>query len=269
MQSFTEDSRMTWGLFDADMLLHKTVASCEREIEWMPNVITTHILVSEAQQMFRELVVKLQRQAKASRITLCWTAESNFRLKVDSTYKGNRRGTLHRRKPVGYKAMRQWAEQEFPSECWYDLEGDDVLGILATRHPDEAVIWSGDKDLMQIPGAHLNDAGEIETVSQLQADAFFYRQILTGDTTDGYPGCPGCGKVSAAKLVPEEGFTEATAWRAVVKQFEKKHLGADYALRQARLARILRDSEYQLDELQLWTPPTIQYDQATTGAVKM
>ncbi len=259
---------MTWGLFDADMLLHKTVASCEREIEWMPNVITTHILVSEAQQMFREIVAKLQRQAKASRITLCWTAESNFRLKVDSTYKGNRRGTLHRRKPVGYKAMRQWAEQEFPSECWYDLEGDDVLGILATRHPDEAVIWSGDKDLMQIPGAHLNDAGEIETVSQLQADAFFYRQILTGDTTDGYPGCPGIGPKTAEKLISEKDFTETSAWRTVVEQYKKKGLGADYALTQARLARILRNTEYTFDELQLWTPLQIQSDQTTTPVTK-
>jgi hypothetical protein len=45
-------------------------------------------------------------------------------------------------------------------------------------------------------------------------------------------------------------------------------LSAEYALTQARLARILRDTEYTLNEIQLWTPPTIQYDPTTTRSTR-
>jgi DNA polymerase-1 len=258
---------MTWLLLDADMLLYQTVASCETEIEWMPDIITTHLPVKQAQSMFKTLVSQKEKQAKATRTTLCWTSEINFRKNVDSTYKGNRVNN-HRRKPVGYAATKMWAEEVFPSESWYSLEGDDVLGILATRNEDKTVIWSGDKDLQQIPGRHLDNDGNIYNISQLQADVYFYRQILTGDTTDGYPGCPGVGPKTAEKLISESDFSEASAWRTVVEQYKKKGLGADYALTQARLARILRNTEYTFNELQLWTPLQIQSDQTTTPMTK-
>jgi DNA polymerase-1 len=258
---------MTWLLLDADMLLYQTVASCETEIEWMPDIITTHLPVKQAQSMFKDLVAQKEKQAKATQTTLCWTSETNFRKKVDKTYKGNRVNN-HRRKPVGYAATRVWAEEAFPSECWCSLEGDDVLGILATRHQNETVIWSGDKDLQQIPGKHLDNDGNVYDISQLQADVYFYRQTLTGDTTDGYPGCPGIGPKTAEKLISEKDFTETSAWRTVVEQYKKKGLGANYALTQARLARILRNTEYTFDELQLWTPLQIQSDQTTTPVTK-
>ena len=258
---------MTWLLLDADMLLYQTVAACEVEIEWCPDIITTHLPVKEAQLMFNDLLDLKRRQAQSDRFTLCWTADQNFRKDIEESYKGNRAGN-HRRKPVGYLAIRRWAEQQFPSECWHRLVADDVLGILTTRHQDQVVMWSGDKDLKQIPGLHLDNEGKIYNISSLEADVFFYRQILTGDSTDGYPGCPGVGPKTAEKLIPSEGFTETSAWRTVIAQYKKKGFGADYALTQARLARILRDSEYTFDELQLWTPPTTQSTQVITPSTK-
>ncbi len=258
---------MTWLLLDADMLLYQTVAACEVEIEWCPDIITTHLPVKETQLMFNELLDIKRNQAQSDRFTLCWTADQNFRKDIEPSYKGNRAGN-HRRKPVGYLAIRRWAEQQFPSECWHRLEADDVLGILTTRHSDQVVMWSGDKDLKQIPGIHLDNDGNIFNVSQLEADVFFYRQALTGDSTDVYPCCPGVCPKTAEKLIPADDFSEASAWRTVVQQYAKKGLSVEYALNQARLARILRDTEYTFNEIQLWTPPTIQYSQATTPSMK-
>jgi DNA polymerase-1 len=249
------------------MLLYQTVASCEVEIEWCPDIITTHLPIKEAQLMFNDLLDTKKRQAQCERFTLCWTADQNFRKDIEATYKGNRAGN-HRRKPVGYLAIRRWAEQQFPSECWHRLEADDVLGILGTRFVDECVIWSGDKDLNQIPGFHLTNEGETTYILQNQADVYFYRQVLTGDSTDGYPGCPGVGPKTAEKLISYEGFDETTAWRTVTEQYKKKGLSATEALKQARLARILRDTEYTFDEIQLWTPPTIRSTPVTTPLTK-
>jgi len=260
---------MTWLIIDADMVLFKAACACEVEIEWMPDIITTHCPVREVMMLVDDVISIKKSQVKARDVTLCWTSPDNFRKKVDPTYKGNRRTTSHRIKPVGFKECRRRIQEKYPSEEWYKLEADDVIGILATRHPDKTpIIWSGDKDLNQIPGFHLNDEGDIDLITEEQADAFFYRQILCGDTVDNYPGCPGVGPKTAEKLIPIERFKSTSAWRAVIKQYEKKGLSEDYALKQARLARILRDTEYTFDDVDLWEPPILP-TLVTTATTKL
>tara|TARA_R100000742_G_C4253016_1_gene71153 strand:- start:47 stop:820 length:774 start_codon:yes stop_codon:yes gene_type:complete len=249
---------MTWLLIDADMELFTAVKACEAEIEWMPDVITTHTNIREVKFLVDTAINRKQLQVKADKVTLCWTAPDNFRKKVDPSYKMNRRATNHRLKPVGFKSARKLIEDSYDSECWTSLEADDVLGILSTRHPDKnPIIWSGDKDLKQIPGCHLDDNGNTYTISEDEADAFFYRQCLIGDAVDGYGGCPSIGPKTAEKLIPLERFNAASAWRTVVDTYRKKGLSGRQALTQARLARILRDTEYTFDQVELWTPLTL------------
>ena len=244
-------------LVDADMLLFTAVKLCEVEIEWMPDVITTHLPLREVSLLFDEMLDNKKKQSEADEEILCWTSPDNFRLEVDPTYKGNRRATNHRLKPVGFKEARRRMESKYNSECWYRLEADDVLGILQTRDlGKDTVIWSGDKDLNQIPGLHLDNDGTVKTINEPEADVFFYRQILIGDAVDGFGGCPSIGPKTAEKLIPLKDFTPASAWRTVVKNYKKKGLSEQQALVQARLARILRSTEYNYDDIDLWTPPT-------------
>jgi DNA polymerase-1 len=87
------------------------------------------------------------------------------------------------------------------------------------------------------------------------------KQTLTGDTSDGYPGCPGYGPVSAEKLLDnftalDGGFLLDEAWKAVVQQYIKKGQTEEDALVQAQLARILRSGDWDAEkkEVKLWTP---------------
>ena len=244
-------------LVDADMLLFTAVKLCEVEIELMPDVVTTHLPLREVSLLFDEMLDNKKKQSEADEEILCWTSPDNFRLEVDPTYKGNRRAPNHRLKPVGFKEARRRMESKYNSECWYRLEADDVLGILQTRDlGTDTVIWSGDKDLNQIPGLHLDNDGTVKTINEPEADVFFYRQILIGDAVDGFGGCPSIGPKTAEKLIPLKDFTPASAWRTVVNNYKKKGLSEQQALVQARLARILRSTEYNYDDIDLWTPPT-------------
>ena len=80
-------------------------------------------------------------------------------------------------------------------------------------------------------------------------------QTLTGDSTDGYSGCPGCGPKTAEKilapLVPDD------YWKAVVKAYSAAGLSEDEALVQARVARICWASDYDFKKkkVKLWNPP--------------
>jgi DNA polymerase-1 len=60
-------------------------------------------------------------------------------------------------------------------------------------------------------------------------------------------------------MLAEGGFNTEEAWKAVVRTFEAKGLTADDALVQARLARIVRDSDWDSEkmEVKLWTPTVL------------
>jgi DNA polymerase-1 len=104
-------------------------------------------------------------------------------------------------------------------------------------------------------------------VSEPRADYWHMYQTLTGDSTDGYPGCPGIGPVKAEKIleggyvVDDPGavktFNVNLAWGHVVAAYEKAGLSEAVALENARVARICRASDYSIKtkEVRLWTPP--------------
>ena len=237
-------------LIDADILLYKAASSVENEVEFEPDVWVMWTDVDEAVSAFDISVTNLIEQQAFAGTLLCFSDALNFRKNILPSYKGNRTS----RKPMAFKAIRERVMNE-----WRDsgivikpnLEADDCLGILATQNTD-FVIWSADKDLMQIPGKHLIN-GQIETVSQEDADLFFYRQVLTGDTVDNYKGCPGIGPVKADNML-----AKGKPWETIVAAYEKAGLTEDDALVQARVARILRDSDWNQDtqEVILWTPST-------------
>ena len=81
---------------------------------------------------------------------------------------------------------------------------------------------------------------------------WFYTQVLTGDSTDNYPGCPGIGPKKAADILNKE-----LSWTSVVNAYLKAGLTEEDALLQARMARILQASDWNSKQQEpiLWTPP--------------
>ena len=130
------------------------------------------------------------------------------------------------------------------------LEADDALGIYATANPGN-VICSPDKDMRQIPG-QLFDMKETMSVNEAEGAKWHLIQTLAGDQTDGYAGVPGIGVKRAVSLFEEKGYS----WKTVVQAFADKDLSEEVALENARLARILQCTDYDVTNQQpiLWTP---------------
>lgn len=195
-----------------------------------------------------------------SQTVLCITGPGNWRRDVLPSYKGHRK-----RKPPGYSKLQEWIQEESGYQTFLrdGLEADDCLGILATCNTIKGrkVIWSGDKDLMQIPGEHLvlGTKPEIVTVQERDGELLHVKQALTGDVTDGYTGLKGFGPVSVQKLLEKHKEDDLrTIWQAVQAAYEKKGHTRDDMLVQARVARILRSSDYDFKNKQviLWQPPS-------------
>jgi DNA polymerase I len=238
-------------LIDADIVAYRACASAEWETEWETDVWMIRCDHKEAMISFDDQIEYLVDAAHASSYSLCFSSPDNFRKALYPAYKANRAS----RKPVGYKHFVQniFSRNEGLIVTKPTLEADDCIGILATTPSQgrEMIIWSIDKDLMQIPGLHLIDGAVVETSSP-GTDMWFYTQVLTGDSTDNYPGCPGIGPKKAADILNKE-----LSWTSVVNAYLKAGLTEEDALLQARMARILQASDWNSKQQEpiLWTPP--------------
>jgi DNA polymerase-1 len=237
-------------LVDADMYLFQAAQAAEVETDWGNDHWTLHSDAGAVRRMFAETVDVFREALGGGKPILCFSdpTRRSFRHDLTETYKQARKKT---RKPLAYAAVRDQLAETYKTIIKPRLEADDVMGIVATRAPGKFIIVSGDKDMHSIPGL-LYRQGKLTEVSEWEANRFHMLQTLTGDVTDGYPGCPGIGPVKAEAIL----CANEPMWPCVVKAFKKAKLTEEDALLQARLARILRctDWDFEKSEVKLWTP---------------
>jgi 5'-3' exonuclease len=258
-----------FALIDADILAYQAAAVSETPIDWENGMWTLTAFEQEAINAFESTLKTILSKVEATQYVLAFSDSENWRKKILPSYKSNRSGV---RRPLLLKFLREYAQAKHMSVTMPTLEGDDVIGIYATYKSKlepvrDFIICSLDKDFKTIPGSHYNfGRDEFFEITEHQADYWHMVQTLTGDSTDGYTGCPGCGPKTAEKILKaalDEGTPWANPkqlreiyWQHVLKAYEKAGFGEEEALTQARVARILRAEDYDdiSKKVILWTP---------------
>lgn len=257
-------------LIDADFTLFQACSAVERESVFTNEagaaVHVLHAEKAEATNNFLRLVDGYMRDLKGNEAVLVFSGPNNFRKELWDGYKAHRKAT---RKPLCYWSIIAdlRADPKYPVLSEDCLEGDDYIGILATRPSSvDRVVVSDDKDMQTLPNVKLFRQGELITTTVESADEFWLYQTLMGDATDGYKGCPGIGAVAAKKVMEKPGDPWANVIAAYTDAYRKdkdpdkpKWLGMgpeDLALLNARLARILRHTDWdsKLRRPILWEP---------------
>ena len=252
-------------LADADILIYQAASKNQEGYKWDKEEGIESLYVAPLEDAIRTLdkdIAELLKATKTKECLMALSSSPNFRYSVLPSYKHNRKDV---QKPVHLQALREYLIATYPYKVKPQLEGDDVLGIMSTWKPNKYLVATIDKDLRQIPGKHYNwNTEEFFEVQEKDGDRWFFMQCLTGDPGDGYKGCPGIGKAKASKIlqeVDEDTSLWATdeewrvaVWRAIVKQYMLKGLHEEDALQQARVAIILRASDYDFknNKVKLW-----------------
>jgi DNA polymerase-1 len=249
---------MTTLLIDADVLLWRASAAVENVIDFGDGIIVNGAELPQAIDKLRSDIRGIVSNLQSNKMLMMLSdPRKNWRKELLPTYKSNRT----KGKPSLYWNLRNYLLEKYDCRWYRGLEADDVLGLYQTGKgiKGEKILVSIDKDMQGLPGRLFNpgkpDLG-IRTITVPQANYYHLFQTLTGDSTDGYTGCPGIGPKKAERAL--EGKTGIDAWKAVVEVYESKGLTERDALLQARVARILRDGEYdpELDRVIPWTPPS-------------
>jgi len=252
-----EHDTLNAALYDADELLYKVCRVCEQEtgvtgeLQVSSDVDSIHRMIEQEIQLCKERL-----QVDAVHFALS-DKDGYFRRDIYPPYKRNRKDV---RKPLGFWKTRDWLVQEFVTYDWELLEADDVMGILTTEYE---VIVSSDKDMKTVPGTFYSPYHDRRyTSSPEQADWYFLYQTLMGDSTDGFPGCPGIGAKKAERILNDIVRIPGTinpdefdsCWGSVVETYEKAKKRED-PVKQAICARILRPGEGGPKTIKLWEPP--------------
>tara|TARA_B100001057_G_scaffold170566_2_gene171363 strand:+ start:7849 stop:8580 length:732 start_codon:yes stop_codon:yes gene_type:complete len=238
-------------LIDADIYAYRSVSATEEEIDWGDDVWSLTTDIKAAKRIFREELRKISEACGSDNMLLCFSSRSNFRKDINPSYKSGRKKT---RKPLGYASLIAYLKEVLPSVEREGLEADDVLGILATQpeNKGKCIVVSDDKDLKTIPcKLYRPHADERLEISEQDADRWFYTQTLTGDSTDGYGGCPRIGAKRAETILGPR-----PVWSTVERAYLAQGMTRDDAIMQARMARILRWSDWNHTDHKpiLWEP---------------
>lgn len=167
-------------------------------------------------------ILKVFPDRKFHRIYL--TGSGNFRdtLGTIKIYKANRKDMV---KPEHLEATRDYLMKHWDAVMINGREADDAVGCAQVDK--SSCIVGIDKDLNQIPGYHYNYRKQhFYNVTKLQANTFFWYQMLTGDRVDNIPGIKGVGVVTAQKII-EECQGDLTRLQERVEALYRKQYGEE------------------------------------------
>src|SRR6056297_2737939 len=226
----------------------------ERELSYEDVEVVPCVEVGECEQAEGAIkfhVKSMLEEVGATRAELYISGNSdlNFRKQLYSQYKANRTAP----KPVHFDAIRQVLLKQLGAKAVEGIEPDDKVCMRAwdcIENGYNFVVISEDKDLLQIPGKHYTPSTKkMFEVGNVEADKYFYTQLLVGDTSDNIPGVPGIGKATAGKLLVS--CTKESEMYEVCKEtWLNKGRTIDDMHLSAKLLYLLR---HESDE---WIPPT-------------
>ena len=258
-------------LIDGDIIAYRVACRYEKEHFGLKVPIGSILdAYGEIDVFIKGLMDKLDGCCKKVYLT----GTSNFRKDVLSTYKMNRKKT---QKPLRLSQLKGYMESDHDAIYEDRLEADDLMGLESARidaeGSHEPVIATIDKDLKMCYHADVYfwNHQEITKLYKAEAIRFHMFQTLTGDSVDGYKGCPRIGKVKADKILDEAesffntykvddqlNFSKEIYWNHVIGAYEAQGLTEADALVQARCAYILHevtDYNFETKEVNLWTAP--------------
>ena len=230
-------------LVDGDIVCYRIASAIEVATEWENDMWTLHADAKLGKELLDNALRKYLKELNCKDIVVALSDKNNFRKKLFPEYKSHRKKV---RKPIIVKPLKEYIYKKYATYRLPDLEGDDTLGILATStYKDNCIILSSDKDMRTIPAFHhfIHD-NHTELVDEKTANYYFMFQTLTGDLSDGYSGCPSVGAIKAERVLYNSEKTLPSMWKAVVEEYKRNNLTEKDALLQARMARILRNQDY-------------------------
>jgi len=220
--------------------------------------------------VYASMLIRLHVDVHPERIAVIFdSGKPSFRSEMDAEYKANRNEA-----PDDLRLQMPHFRPLTEAFCWPTfsvdgVEADDVIATLVARARArgwDVVIFTGDKDLMQLVDEHVTciepmrgityDVAGVEKKFGVPPRLVGDFLALVGDTSDNIPGVSGVGPVTAAKLLTQYGSVDGIlAHVSELKGKMKERLSDPAELGNLELSRKLVtlrsdvDVPYELEDL--------------------
>lgn len=206
-------------LVDGNNILHRAYHA-------LPLLKTAEGRYTNAVYGFLRMLFKVLEQERPSHVAICFDkGKATFRHRKFDAYKAQR-------KPTDPELVEQFSLirevltlNGFLCLESEEYEADDIIGTLAVKaagEGEDAVIFSGDKDLLQVLGDHIIVVSGKKQLTDMvkTAETDFRAQYgiappqlidvkgLMGDASDNIPGVMGVGEKTALKLIGQYASVE-------------------------------------------------------------
>ncbi|QSV46252.1 DNA polymerase I [Geobacter benzoatilyticus] len=213
---------------------------------------------------FTQMLLKVIKDRRPGHIAVVFdVGRTTFRTDLYPDYKANRSAMPDDLVPQIAPIKDMVRAFNIPALELAGYEADDIIGTIARQCEErgmEAVVVTGDKDLMQIVTDRVtlldtmkdkvSGIPEVQERFGVGPEGVIDILGLAGDTSDNIPGVPGIGEKTAIKLIQEFGSLDALLERAGEvkgKTGEKLREFADQARLSRQLATIVRDVPMEFD----------------------
>lgn len=131
-----------------------------------------------------------------------------FRYNIYPEYKGNRK---YLEMPKYMNEIKDYLISKYHFVFNPSYEADDFVLSYKTKNKDvNCIIISPDKDILNLEGNHYNPrVAEFIHTNKEEAEKYFWRSMMVGDTADNIKGIKGIGPVAADKIISEVGLFDS------------------------------------------------------------
>lgn len=122
-----------------------------------------------------------------------------FRYDIYPEYKANRK---YYELPKYLNEIKEYLENTYNFISIRGYEADDLVYSTKANYKGQTIIISPDKDLLMLEGTHYNPKKNIfHYTSKEEAETYFWKSMMVGDSADNIKGIPGIGDKKAQVII--------------------------------------------------------------------
>lgn len=233
-------------IVDCESFIYRACVATQELREIEQGVYVQSYVVEKGIQYLKEQLDNMMIKTKAEDYIFVLGSSLNYRKIINPKYKSNRTSQPH---PM-FKILTQKVSEVFKTTYLPYLEADDTCRIIYEEDKFNNIIVSIDKDLRtffcRLYNPDKPDDG-IVNISVKNAQYNFFKQLIMGDSCDGYSGIKGFGEAKTKKwLLEKERTIDDVRDLYVDNEYTIKDFNTVY-----NMAKILGISEYNNGILKL------------------
>jgi len=196
------------NLIDADSIIY--ITAFDKKDSLKPKTL------QECKDLVDSLIFNMLSYTRSTHYLLFLTVGKNFRYDIYPLYKANRK---YGEKPEHFDAVKEYLITKYNAIHHPKLESDDLVCIYK-ENLSNSFISSIDKDILNLEGEAFDYKNfKWINTSKEEADDFFWKSMVCGDSVDNIKALPGKGPAFAESVKYTAEMVNIPMYTLIIREY--------------------------------------------------